>query len=296
MINKEKNGLTSSMTAFASTRLSANSGDYYCEIRCVNHRYLDVHFRLPEELRSKENQLREIISKSISRGRVDCSIRREENKAISTDVEINQTALQQLLTLAKTVSSIDQSIASLTTSEVLKWPGVIQSEGPDEDEIFVDVKTIVIQSLDVVLQSRITEGQKLHELIVKRIDEMKEIVANVQQRMPELQAQYRLRLEDKLATIKDNLEENRVEQEMVLFLNKTDVMEELDRLNVHFAEVMNTLNENKAKGRRLDFLMQELNREANTLGSKSQDAKLTQQSVELKVLIEQMREQVQNIE
>ncbi len=287
---------TSSMTAFGAAKHSSSTGEYYCEIRCVNHRFLDTNFRLPEELRAYEAKFRELISLSISRGRVDCSIKREEHFDTSMQAEISESALQALFKSAETVSALKQDIAPLSMSEVLRWPGVMQAPELDAEMIQQDALLALEQGIDAVQQARKNEGDKLHSLIDKRITEMRQIVSDIQTRLPELQEQYRNRLDEKLAAVKEGMEESRLEQEMVLFLNKTDVMEELDRLNVHFDEVIATLAENQPKGRRLDFLMQELNREANTLGSKSQDAQLTQQSVELKVLIEQMREQVQNIE
>jgi len=287
---------TSSMTAFGAAKHSSSTGEYYCEIRCVNHRFLDTNFRLPEELRAYEAKFRELISQSISRGRVDCSIKREENFDTSMQAEISESALQALFKSAETVSALKEDIAPLSMSEVLRWPGVMQAPELDAEMIQQDALLALEQGIEAVQQARKNEGDKLHNLIDKRITEMRQIVSDIQTRSPELQEQYRNRLDEKLAAVKEGMEESRLEQEMVLFLNKTDVMEELDRLNVHFDEVIATLAENQPKGRRLDFLMQELNREANTLGSKSQDAQLTQQSVELKVLIEQMREQVQNIE
>ena len=284
------------MTAFGSSRLSSATGDYFCEIRCVNHRYLDVHFRLPEELRAFESEFHGLITKSIGRGRVDCAVRRDEHLGVLNESEINEKALKNLLELANNVGNFDSSITKLSTSEVLRWPGVIQAKEVDANELKKDAMQAVKECLENTMEARKTEGHKLHQLIENRIKDMNSIVADIRERMPEIQQLYRTRLEEKLQAVKENLDESRLEQEMVIFLNKTDVMEELDRLNVHFAEVTKTLGIAKPKGRRLDFLMQELNREANTLGSKSQDAKLTQQSVDLKVLIEQMREQVQNIE
>ena len=287
---------TSSMTAFGAARHSSPTGEYYCEIRCVNHRFLDINLRLPEELRAHEANFRELISSSLSRGRIDFSLKREETSDDGIDIEINNAALETLFQSAATVAAKNPEITPLTMSEVLRWPGVMQSPEIDAEQVKQDALISMQKGLSAAQEARLSEGGKLQSLIEKRIAEMREIVAAVQTRMPELQDQYRARLEAKLTSVKENMEENRLEQEMVLFLNKTDVMEELDRLNVHFDEVESTLKQNQAKGRRLDFLMQELNREANTLGSKSQDAQLTQQSVELKVLIEQMREQVQNIE
>ena len=287
---------TSSMTAFGAARHLGSTANYSCEIRCVNHRFLDIHLRLPEELRIYEADIKDRVSANLQRGRVDINLKKEQNEVASTDFQINQRAVEALFSGADKIIELNSTVVPLSVAEVLRWPGVIQPPEQDAEQIKQETLLVIEKCLAVVLDSRKNEGAKLHQLIADRINEMREIVAKIQARMPDLQKQYRQRLDEKLSAVRDTMDENRLEQEMVLFLNKTDVMEELDRLHVHFDEVMRTLEENKSKGRRLDFLMQELNREANTLGSKSQDALLTKQSVELKVLIEQMREQVQNIE
>ena len=287
---------TSSMTAFGAARHLGSAANYSCEMRCVNHRFLDIHLRLPEELRAYETVIKDRVSACLQRGRVDISVKKEQNEAGTTNFQINQTAVEALFIGAAKITELNRTVAPLSMAEVLRWPGVIQPPEQDTEQIKQETLQVIEDCLAVVLESRKNEGAKLHQLIIDRIIEMRAITVQVQTRMPDLQKQYRQRLDEKLAAVLDTMDENRLEQEMVLFLNKTDVMEEIDRLHVHFDEVMRTLGENKPKGRRLDFLMQELNREANTLGSKSQDALLTKQSVELKVLIEQMREQVQNIE
>jgi len=296
MTNSQNQKKTSSMTAFGAARQTSETGEYYCEVRCVNHRFLDVHIRLPEELRANESDFRELVAEFFQRGRVDCTIKREEQSSLTSDIEINESALNELLKLSKSVSKIESSLTPLTMSEVLRWPGVMQAREVDAELIKKDAKSVLSDALKNALQARKDEGSKLHSLIMNRVTEMQAIVENVQLLTPEIQQQYRQRLEEKLESLNEKFDDARLEQEMVIFLNKSDVMEELDRLNVHFSEVINSLEQDKPKGRRLDFLMQELNREANTLGSKSQHAQLTQYSVELKVLIEQMREQVQNIE
>jgi len=287
--------MTNSMTAFGSAKKMSVSGVYYCELRSVNHRYLDTNFRLPEELRPFESKFRELIGKELHRGRIDCSIKRDESES-SVETELDMNAVQSLLQMANKVSSLSTEVEPLTTSDILRWPGGLQTPEADATELKNDTESLLHSALEQMKEARKNEGNKLKALVSKRVNEMNEITQAIQIRLPELQQQYRQRLDDKLASVRENMDEARVEQEMVLFLNKSDVMEELDRLFVHFDEVKKTLNSDKPQGRRLDFLMQELNREVNTLGSKSQDAVLTQQSVELKVLIEQMREQVQNIE
>lgn len=287
--------MTSSMTAFGSSKKLSDSGTYYCELRSVNHRYLDINFRLPEELRPFETKFKELIGKELHRGRVDCSIKRDDNEG-ALEAELDANVVQNLLKMAEQVSSLSSDVKPLNTSDILRWPGVLKAPEADTSKLKEDTDVLLRSALEQMKDARNNEGIKLKELISKRVNEMNAITQAIQERLPELQKQYRQRLDEKLESVRENMDESRVEQEMVLFLNKSDVMEELDRLLVHFDEVKKTLNSDKPQGRRLDFLMQELNREVNTLGSKSQDALLTQQSVELKVLIEQMREQVQNIE
>lgn len=287
--------MTNSMTAFGSAKITHQSKTYHCEIRSVNHRFLDINFRLPEELRPFESTFRELIAKSLHRGRIDCSIRREESESF-TETEIDNHVVENLLTMQEKITSLSQKVQPLKVADVLRWPGVLQVPEINVEILEEESLELVTEVLQQIHQGRRNEGDKLRQLIEQRIEQMQEITEAVKERLPELKEQYRQRLEEKLESVRENMDENRIEQEMVLFLNKSDVMEELDRLLVHFNEAKKTLKQNKPQGRRLDFLMQELNREANTLGSKSQDAQLTQQSVELKVLIEQMREQVQNIE
>lgn len=288
--------MTCSMTAFGSAKIPTSTSVYNCEIRCVNHRFLDIHLRLPEELRPYEAELKEIIAGTLSRGRVDCFIKRENVNDEALSAELDEEALHKLIAMAKLVSNADDSVESLRVADVLKWPGVMKMPELNAEEVKNDALDLMKSAVDSVQAARCVEGKKLEALIQQRVSEMRKIVAEVEKDLPSLQQKYRERIEERLAQFIDTMDEGRIEQEMILFLNKTDVMEEVDRLNVHFDEVENILKSEKSKGRRLDFLMQELNREANTLSSKSQDAKLTKQSVEIKVLIEQMREQVQNIE
>jgi len=288
-------GMTNSMTAFGSAKVVSNSSVYHCEVRSVNHRFLDVNFRLPEELRPFESQFKDIISQGLHRGRVDCSIKRDDSTQ-TIETELDESVVSNLVLMADKVANIAKDVKPLTIADILRWPGVLKMPEADTSTLKKDIESLLHSALKQMKEARENEGDKLKGLISKRVNEMNDITQAVQVRLPELQQQYRQRLDEKLENVRENMDEARIEQEMVMFLNKSDVMEELDRLFVHFDEVKKTLSSGKPQGRRLDFLMQELNREVNTLGSKSQDALLTQQSVELKVLIEQMREQVQNIE
>ena len=233
-------GKTSSMTAFGAARYLGSTADYICEIRCVNHRFLDVHMRLPEELKAHESDFKEIIANHMSRGRVDVSVKKNDKEASCTHAEVNQLALDMLFASAEKVLAVNNTIAPLNMSEVLRWPGVMQAPEHDAKQIKQEALISLTNCIDVVKEARQNEGSKLHGLISDRVGEMRDIVTQVKSRMPELQEQYRSRLEEKLEAIKESMEESRLEQEMVLFLNKTDVIEELDRLNIHFDEVINT--------------------------------------------------------
>ena len=284
------------MTAFGQATLDGESGAYSCEIRSVNHRFLEVHMRLPEEFRPFENLVREHISTKLGRGRVDCFIKKSDVIGASGSAQIDQAVVQQLATLTDSIKQTIPNVDPLRVSDILKWPGVMVMPQADDSTKRADILAVVGNALEKVIEARKTEGQKLEGLIKQRLSDINDIVEKVDVLMPKINQHYRERLEEKLLAVKEDMEESRLEQEMVIYLQKSDVAEEIDRLRVHTTEVADTLMQDKPIGRRLDFLMQELNREANTLGSKSHDAELTQLSVELKVLIEQMREQVQNIE
>ena len=286
--------MTNSMTAYAQAATETEIGELSCELRGVNHRYLDIAPRMPEELRVFEGELREAISNRLTRGRIDCFVRLKENDG-STLVPNTQLAgnLQVLLT---EMQALVPDMQPLRAIDVLRWPGVLQTKKIEPAAMQTSLMQVVQEALDGFLSGRAQEGDKLSQLIKQRLVAMTEVIAGIEGFLPELAENYRARLDEKLAEIKDQLDPARLEQELVIFLQKTDVAEELDRLRVHIEEVSAVLAKAEPSGRRLDFLMQELNREANTLGSKSQDPRLTKASVDLKVLIEQMREQVQNIE
>ena len=285
-----------SMTAFARSERTEDWGTAYWELRSVNNRYLDVTPRLPEEARAAESAIRERIRKRLSRGKVDCTLR----LTLGAD---NDASLTLNLDLAKRVSDATREIdallhdpARVSAVDVLRWPGVVQSESPDVDTLGQAVLDLLDEALDELVTSREREGRHIHEVIALRCDEMQGITDAVRARLPEVLETCRQRLRDRLAEFLDQLNEERLEQEMAILAQKTDVAEELDRLDAHLIEVRRVLDEEEPAGRRLDFLMQELNREANTLGSKSIDTETTRASVDLKVLIEQMREQIQNVE
>lgn len=288
--------MSKSMTAYAQSSINTPWGELLCELRTVNHRYLEVSPRMPEEIRMLEPKIREAVAAKLKRGKVDCFIRLREQQEDLTNLELNQPVAQQLNDLLEKMQQQIPGMQSIRAIDVLRWPGVIKGNEIDIKQMQKLLLGVLNETLDLLIKAREKEGAKLTDLMCQRLQAMHEIIAKVEKIVPELAEQYRTRLDEKLAGIKEQLEPNRLEQEMVMFLQKTDVAEELDRLRVHISEVEMVLGKPEPAGRRLDFLMQELNREANTLGSKAQDTRLTQASIDLKVLIEQVREQVQNIE
>lgn len=286
--------MTHSMTAYAQASISTELGELSCELRGVNHRFLDIAPRMPEDLRAHEGDLRDAISAKLKRGRLDVFIRLKETEASS--LEPNLESANNLQALLDEMRSQVPEMQTIRAIDVLKWPGILQARKADPAIMKANLLNVVNDALNSLVQVRAQEGGKMADLIELRLANMSKVIKDVEAFLPEIVESYKARLDEKLAEIKDKLDPARLEQELVIFLQKTDVAEELDRLNVHIEEVSSVLAKPEPAGKRLDFLMQELNREANTLGSKSQDPRLTKASVDLKVLIEQMREQVQNIE
>lgn len=284
-----------SMTAFASAESTTSFGVLNFELRSVNHRYLEIHPRLPEELRSIEPMLRERIATRLTRGKVDVNLRFRADESNAALIELNSTMLNKLEQVVKT---LNQRFPHITTNvvELLNWPGVLLKQDIDQASLQQVALNLLDQALDEMVATRNREGERLINFMVERLASVERIVAQVRVWLPEIRTAMRTRLDTRLAELKQPLEPGRLEQEVVLQLQRLDVDEELDRLSVHVAEARRILKLPDAVGRRLDFLMQEFNREANTLGSKSVDQRTTQAAVELKVLIEQIREQVQNIE
>jgi uncharacterized protein (TIGR00255 family) len=283
------------MTAFARKEAQTEQGDFSWEIRSVNHRYLEAAIKIDESFRLLEMQIRKKINNQLGRGKVDAVLRYKAPKAQSS-VEIDQQLAQAIIAGYEQVATLATESAPVDAMRVLQWPGVIVSEGVDQDQLNQAILSTLEEALAELIQTRATEGAALEDMILKRCDEIEKISQAVRQRLPEILEQQRQRMIEKVQEFEVNLEPERLEQEMALLAQKTDVAEELDRLDNHIVEVRNVLKRNEPIGRRLDFLMQELNREANTLASKSIDTDTTRYSVDLKVLIEQMREQIQNIE
>jgi uncharacterized protein (TIGR00255 family) len=284
-----------SMTAYASAESAGPSGTLTCELRTVNHRYLEVSPRLPEELRSFESALRERVAARLSRGKVDVTVRLRNEGQSAENLKVNGSLLGRLSELALDMEARFPRMR-IDFTDLLRFPGVLQQAELDPEAMQAALMDVLERALQALSDTRGREGVKLGELIGDRLDLIERIVADVRVWMPDIRAGLRTRLEGRLADIKQPVEPGRMEQELVLQITRVDVEEELDRLSTHIIEARRVLALKEPVGRRLDFLMQEFNREANTLGSKSIDSRTTNAAVELKVLIEQMREQVQNIE
>jgi len=284
-----------SMTAFSRFEVKGDWGNAVWEIRSVNQRFLETYFRLPEQFRSIEPVLRERFRKQLNRGKVECSLRFNANASEKNNLSLNKGLAEQLLQHAGWIN--EQTLNSqLNPLEIMRWPGVMEAEEADMTTIQKEILVGFEQALTDFIDARASEGENLKALIEQRLEGIVEQSEKVKAFMPEVIAWQRKRITDKFTDAKIELDSSRVEQELVLLAQKMDVDEEIDRLFSHVKETKSILKKGGAQGRRLDFMMQEFNREANTLGSKSINADITNAAVELKVLIEQMREQIANIE
>ena len=285
-----------SMTAFAREQGHGEYGELTWEIRSVNHRFLESTVRLPEELRAIEPVVRERVTLRLGRGKVECNLRFKAATAAATELKVNDGLVDQILAAADKMAHRLHSSHQLSIMDLLRWPGVLESAEQDFTPLQEAAVELLDKTIDSLLEAREREGGRLSELIAQRVTSMRAQVELARERMPQVIAAVRERLRSRLAEVAETLDQARLEQEMALLAQRLDVDEEMDRLRTHLDEVERVLKQDEPVGRRLDFLMQELNREANTLGSKSADSETTAVSVEMKVLIEQMREQVQNIE
>ncbi len=288
--------MVKSMTAYARKEVKVSWGSITIELRSVNHRFLEMSIKLPDEFRALEMPIRERVKAKLHRGKLDVFIRLKVQSGVTGQVNYNQELAEQL---AKTLHDIDKLIynaAPVNAVDVLSWPGILDSQTIDQSTLNEALFPLLESVLEELFESKKREGSALALMITRRSDEMRDIIKTVRNEMPELLQIQRQRLEEKLQVLKADMDLNRLEQEMVYITHKADIAEEIDRLETHLNEVHRTMESDEVVGRRLDFLMQELNREANTLGSKSLSALTTQASVDMKVLIEQMREQIQNIE
>ena len=284
-----------SMTAYARITEDNSWGSITCELRSVNHRFLDVGFRMPDILRESETNLREMARKKLTRGKVDCSLQiafNHSNAGSTLDLDVAQAHIE----IAQVIANKLSDAAPISAVDIMKLPGVIKDASIDPKEVNTACQLAFDIALDQMLEGREREGIKLAAMVEQRLVGIESQIVIVRENLPEILNQQKVRLSEKLGDLKDQMDEQRLEQEMVIIANRADVDEELDRLEAHISEIRLALKSTESIGRRLDFLMQELNREANTLGSKSISNITTQVSVELKVLIEQMREQIQNIE
>lgn len=284
-----------SMTAFAACERAATGGQLSCELRAVNHRFLELSVRAPEELRPVEAAFRERVAQKVSRGKVDLSFRLRSAPGARAALTVNDELMGQLAMLARRHHSQFPQMA-IDFVELLRYPGVVEEAELDAAGLQADAMALLDQTLAEFVAAREREGANLAAVMRERLDGIERIAAQVKGWLPDIRAALRAKLDARLADLKLPLDPGRLEQEVVLNLQKIDVDEELDRLASHVSEARRVLGLPEAVGRRLDFLMQEFNREANTLGSKSVDSRTTQAAVELKVLIEQLREQVQNLE
>jgi len=284
------------MTAFAREQGHGEYGELTWEIRSVNHRFLESTVRLPEELRAIEPVVREQVTLRLGRGKVECNLRFKAATAAATELKVNDGLVDQILAAADKMAHRLHSSHQLSIMDLLRWPGVLESAEQDFTPLQEAAVELLDKTIDSLLEAREREGGRLSELIAQRVTSMRAQVELARERMPQVIAAVRERLRSRLAEVAETLDQARLEQEMALLAQRLDVDEEMDRLRTHLDEVERVLKQDEPVGRRLDFLMQELNREANTLGSKSADSETTAVSVEMKVLIEQMREQVQNIE
>ena len=289
-----------SMTAFARVQESCDSGSVTWELRSVNHRYLEPGIKLPDDFRILEPEIRKQLGKYITRAKVEISLRYRLNPAQLGAIELNEEIVRSLRQVEQSILNIVHEGSKLSVSDILGWPGVIVDSEKDLSPLLELAQSSLTTALQQFVSGRETEGEALGELIRSRCSQIRQIIIELRAYRPTMitamHEKWKSNLSEKMQKWVDDVDQSRLEQELAMLAQKLDVDEELDRIDTHIAEVENVLKRKEAIGRRLDFLMQELNREANTLASKSQDSTTTQWSVDLKVLIEQMREQIQNIE
>jgi uncharacterized protein (TIGR00255 family) len=285
-----------SMTSFARESATTDQGVLTVELRSVNHRYLDCSFKLPDALRSLEPRLREQAGKALARGKLDCMIRLQAHPTKSGELQVDPEQLHKLLAATRIIKEQMGDAGPVSPLEILQFPGIYRAQEQSDEALQKDARSLFGTALDNITQSRRREGDKLAGLVLDRLQQVESQVTATRELLPALMQRQRDRITARIADLGIEVDHNRLEQELVYMAQKADVDEELDRLEAHVSEVRHTLEKGGPCGRRLDFLMQELNREANTLSSKSISSNTTRNAVELKVLIEQMREQIENIE
>ena len=280
-----------SMTAYTSHELKGTWGNLYWEIRALNHRYLDLSFKLPEEFRSIENELREIAKKHVNRGKLDCNLKLEINSNL-----INLDAVDHIIAACKQIESKMQSYAKISPIDILSMPAVMQAKQANQNKFGIHIEQAFKKAILKLKAARKREGKELAKIIIKRLDNMSSQTKKIQNKLPKVLNNQRIQIINRLKETTVNYDCNRLEQELVYLAQKMDIAEELDRLYIHIKEAKRMLTQGGLVGKKLDFLLQEMNREVNTLASKSADSQISLITVELKVLIEQIREQVQNLE
>ncbi len=285
-----------SMTGFAREAAESAIGTLTWEIRAVNHRYLDVQFKLPEDLRPKEQVFRQQASSSLGRGKVECALYFRRAFDQDSEMQINTDLVELVGRRISDLTAKLPNVAAVNPIEILRWPGVVQQAELDVEPLFAEAGGLLDKALAALGEMRSSEGARIAAMLEARCAEIETIAKSVRARMPEVLDAARSKQKERLANLDVDADPARLEVELALLATKIDVDEELDRLESHLVEIRDALASEKPVGRRLDFLMQELNREANTLGSKSADTETTKAAVDLKVLIEQMREQIQNVE
>ena len=284
------------MTAFASNEAEIDNLTINCELRSVNHRYCDITLKLPERLKFTEANIRSSIASLLKRGKIECSLSYKKHSISGQNITINEDAVKALLLATSQIEEHMHTQQSFTALEVLNFPSIQQEPETNKSSLLQGIDGLVNDTLDQMIVAREREGSQLAILIQERCKKIHVLIDSANKRLPEVLEQIRNKIKKRISELVAEPDFDRLEQEMVFLTQKLDVAEELDRLETHNQEVINVLSKNEPVGRRLDFLMQEMNREANTLGSKSADKEMTQISIDLKVLIEQMREQIQNIE
>ena len=288
-----------SMTGFARSEAPVPGGTLACELRSVNHRYLEPSLRLPEELRALEPELRSALQKELRRGKVDCSFNYRTGNPLGRELEVDSQLIGRLAPALQQIAAATLTIDAprhINLVELLRYPGVVRETSAEPEALVAAGRQLFAQALEGLKSMRASEGARLRDLVLQRCTQLESLLAQVRQRLPEVQACVRTRFDEKLRELNVAVDHERLEQEIALLVQRMDVAEELDRLDGHIAETRKIIASPEAAGRRLDFLMQEYNREANTLSSKSQDLATTRLAVDMKVLIEQMREQIQNVE
>lgn len=284
------------MTGFARRERQGAWGALVCELRTVNHRYLEISLRLPDELRALDTEIRQTVGAALRRGKVDANLYLKSAAGAQRSLELDAGLLEEVLARVEQVRLRLKDPAPVSPLDLLRWPGVVREAEVDAAPVLAAASELLREALAELNDTRLREGQRIRDLLMTRCAAMRAQVQIVKNRLPEISQRLRERIVERIGQLGVAPDPDRLEQELALYAHKMDVDEELDRLSGHLDEVAAVLNSPEPAGRRLDFLMQELNREANTLSSKSQDGETTKAAVDMKVAIEQMREQVQNVE